>query len=58
MIKGDTTGKRRRGRPCGHPFKALNFHCDSDLHEWLNANKGDLSMTKFINSIIRKEAGI
>ncbi len=58
MIKGDTTGKRRRGRPNGHPFKAFNFHCDNDLHEWLNANRGDMPMTKFINQIIREKSGL
>lgn len=48
--------KRRRGRPFGEPFKAFNFHCNADLYDWLNENKGELSMTQFINQIIRERA--
>ena len=58
MNKVGTTWGRRRGRPNGHPFKAFNFHCEADLHEWLNANRGVLSMTQFLNRIIREKAGL
>lgn len=48
--------KRHRGRPAAAPHKDFNFHCDADLHEWLNENRGRLSMTKFLNIIIRERA--
>ena len=52
------TGKKKLGRPFGTPFKAFNFHCDADLYEWLQQIKGDRSVTRVINDIIRKEAGL
>lgn len=52
------TGKKKLGRPFGTPFKAFNFHCDADLYEWLQQVKGDKSLTRVINDIIRKEAGL
>lgn len=53
-----TTKKRPVGRPTGTPFKAFNFHCDADIYEWIMNNKGDRSMTRFINDIIRKGIGL
>ena len=53
------TGKTRRGRPTTlPPHKAFNFHCDADLHRWLNDHRGQLSMTQFLNKIIRERAKI
>jgi len=48
--------KKGRGRPTEKPFKAFNFHCNADLYDWLNENRGRLSMTKFLNIIIRERA--
>ena len=48
--------KKKLGRPFGTPFKAFNFHCDADLYEWLQKIKGDRSVTRVINDILRKEA--
>ncbi len=53
-----STTKRPKGRPKAAPYKAFNFHCDADLHAWLNANRGELSMTQFLNKIIRERAKI
>lgn len=50
--------KRRRGRPVSAPHKDFNFHCDADLHQWLQDNKGKMSMTQFLNTIIRERAGL
>lgn len=51
--------KRRRGRPAGRKaVHCVNYHCDSDIFEWISENKGDKSITQFINSILRKEAGL
>ena len=49
---------KKLGRPFGTPWKAFNFHCDADLYDWLQANKGDRSVTRVINDILRKEAGL
>lgn len=57
MTMEEKTG-RKRGRPFGAPFKAFNFHCDEDLYDWLNEVKGTRSITRVINDIIRKEAGL
>lgn len=50
--------KRRRGRPSGEPYKAFNFHCDEDVYNWLMRIKGERSITRVINDILRKEAGL
>ena len=44
------------GRPRKNtPTTAFNFRIDNDLHEWANQNRGKLSMTQFLNDLIRKE---
>lgn len=49
--------KRPVGRPKGRKdVHCVNYHCDSDIFEWISQNKGDKSITQFINSILRKEA--
>ena len=53
-----TENKKKLGRPFGTPYKAFNFHCDADLYDWLQQMKGDRSITRVINDIIRKEAGL
>lgn len=50
--------KRPKGRPQGAPYRAFNFHCDADLYNWLQSTRGKRSITRVINDIIRKEAGI
>lgn len=45
---------KKRGRPFGTPWKAFNFHCDADIYEWLQANKGEKPITRVINDILRK----
>ena len=53
------TGRRPVGRPRGKKeVVRVNFHCDPDLHEWLMQTKGDKSIIRHINDIIRKEAGL
>ena len=53
-----TIQKRPKGRPQGAPYRAFNFHCDADLYNWLQSTRGTRSITRLINVIIRKEAGI
>ena len=53
-----TENKKKLGRPFGAPYKAFNFHCDADLYDWLQQMKGDRSITRVINDILRKEAGL
>lgn len=53
-----TIQKRPKGRPQGAPYRAFNFHCDADLYNWLQSTRGTRSITRLINDIIRKEAGI
>ena len=50
--------KRSKGRPQGAPYKAFNFHCDEDIYIWLQRLKGDKSLTRLINEILRKELGL
>lgn len=56
--RGKTFGVCKRGRPYGTPYKAFNFHCDVDIYEWLQKIKGDKGLTRTINDILRKEAGL
>ena len=49
---------KKLGRPFGTPFKAFNFHCDADLYDWLQQMKGDRSVTRVINDILRKAIGL
>ena len=49
---------KKRGRPFGTPWKAFNFHCDADIYEWLQANKGEKPITRVINDILRKTIGL
>ena len=60
MSTGTTEKKKAgRGRPTTlPPHKAFNFHCDADLHKWLNEHRGQLSMTQFLNRIIREKANL
>lgn len=51
MVMADN---KKLGRPFGTPFKAFNFHCDADIYEWLQANKGEKPITRVINDILRK----
>ena len=53
-----TENKKKLGRPFGTPYKAFNFHCDEDLYNWLQQIKGERSITRVINDILRKEAGL
>ena len=50
-------GKKKLGRPFGTPFKAFNFHCDADIYEWLQSNKGEKPITRVINEILREALG-
>lgn len=50
--------KRGRGRPSGTAHVAINFHVDADLYDWLQGNRGSKPLTRYINDIIRKEAGL
>ena len=53
------TIKRPKGRPKGRrPVHCVNYHCDAEIYDWLCLNRGEKSVTQFINSIIRKEAGL
>ena len=58
IMETGTTNKRPVGRPTGTPFKAFNFHCDADIYDWLQQVKGERSVTRVINDILRKEAGL
>ena len=49
---------KKLGRPFGSPFKAFNFHCDADIYDWLQANKGEKPITRVINDILRKTIGL
>ena len=51
--------KRGKGRPRKQePTKAISFRIETDLLEWLQANKDNRSINQKINDIIRKEIGI
>ena len=50
-----------RGRPAtGRRWThRLNLHLDADTYKWISRSKPqNISTTKYINDIIRKEAGI
>lgn len=53
-----TDTKKKLGRPFETPWKAFNFHCDADIYEWLQKIKGCRPITRVINDILRKEAGL
>lgn len=54
-----TQEKKGRGRPRrDNDIIAVTQRIDVDLYEWLQANRGKNSLNKFINDIIRKEAGL
>ncbi len=54
MITQETAKKRGRGRPKGAPFNALNFRLESELYEIANMRRGKVSLTRYLNNIIRK----
>ena len=49
---------KKLGRSFGTPFKAFNCHCDTDIYEWLQVNKGEKPITRVINDILRKAIGL
>ena len=58
MTTQEITKKRGRGRPSGTAHVAINFHVDADLYDWLQNTRGTRPLTRVINDILRKEAGL
>lgn len=53
------TQKRGRGRPWGPSHNDFNFHCDSDLYQWMMQTKPEgMSLTRYLNNLIRERAGL
>jgi len=45
----------KRGRPKRvQQVKRINFHLDADLYAIADQRRGDMTMTLFLNSVIRK----
>lgn len=52
----NNTNGVKRGRPYrNYEVHRVNLHLDKSLYEFILSHKGDLSVTEYINSVIRKE---
>ena len=51
--------KRGKGRPSrSFATKRVNMFLDESLYNFAVSQKGDMTLTEYISSLIRKEAGL
>lgn len=49
--------KRKIGRPARQvEVKRCNIHIEMELYDFIISHKGDMTVTEYINSLIRKTA--